>query len=125
MSDTNIPKPIGGIDDLEIAAKDAAAQLGKATSHNAIWDKAAKALKQGLSALAKTREDAKAEATQANKLMESLAENYDNDVVSDRIRGFPHESGWGHRQLGGSGVHGRASTEPCQGRSRGSEKRTR
>jgi hypothetical protein len=36
MSDTSTPKPIGGIDDLDTAAKEAAEQLGKATSHNAI-----------------------------------------------------------------------------------------
>jgi chromosome segregation ATPase len=80
MSDSVTPKPVGGLDDLEKAAKEAAEQLGKATSHNAIWDKAAKALKPGLAALEQTRKDANAEAKKAKTLVESLAASYDSDV---------------------------------------------
>ena len=85
MSTETKPKPVGGLDDLDKAAKEAAQQLGKATSHNAIWDKAAKALKSGLAALAKAREDADKEAALAKKLLESLAEHYDSEV-SDHLR---------------------------------------
>jgi chromosome segregation ATPase len=85
MSTETKPKPVGGLDDLDKAAKEAAEQLGKATSHNAIWDKATKALKPGLAALAKAREDADKEAALAKKLLESLAGNYDSEV-SDHLR---------------------------------------
>lgn len=85
MNDSDNPQGIGSLDDLEQAAKQAADQLNAATSHNAIWDKAAKALKTGLADLTKTRSNAKRESEQAHQLLQELGDNYDSNV-SDIVR---------------------------------------
>ena len=120
MSTETKPKPVGGLDDLDKAAKEAAEQLGKATSHNAIWDKAAKALKPGLAAMAKAREDAEKETDLAEKLYESLAENYDSEVQHHlrRIRTAVDEQS---TSLDSKRVRGRDRAVPCQGGCCGSE----
>ena len=76
---------IGSIDDLEIKARKAADQLSQATSRNAIWDKAAKALKGGLADLDKTRKDAQQKSDDAHKQLKKLADRYDSDA-SDSVR---------------------------------------
>src|SRR5688572_21074577 len=78
-------KSIGSLDDLEQAAKASAEQLGKASSRNAIWDKATKSLKPGLTGLTKVRSDAEAEAALAEQLYASLIASYDS-AASDLVR---------------------------------------
>lgn len=78
-------QPIGNIDELERRAREAADQLSQATSRNAIWDKAAKALKTGMTDLPKTRDDAKKESEQAHQMLRDLADRYDSDA-SDGVR---------------------------------------
>jgi chromosome segregation ATPase len=71
---------VGSIDDLEKKAKAASDQLSQATSRNAVWDKAAKAIKPSLANLDKIRTEAGDEATKADELVKSLEGSYDSDV---------------------------------------------
>lgn len=80
MNDTDTSQAIGSLDDLEQKARDAAKQLTQASGHNAIWDKATKAIRPGLADLEKARGDAKREAEQADKLVKDLEGNYDSEA---------------------------------------------
>jgi chromosome segregation ATPase len=80
MNDSVNSQGIGSLDDLEKTAKEAAEELNKASGHNAIWDKAAKALKPGLADLGKIRDEAKKEALRADNLVKDLEDNYDSDA---------------------------------------------
>ncbi|HEX5838894.1 MAG TPA: hypothetical protein VFY26_13755 [Anaerolineales bacterium] len=73
-------QPLGNIDELEKRAREAADNLSQATSRNAVWDKAAKAIKPSLANLDKIRTDAGNEATKADELVKSLEGSYDSDV---------------------------------------------
>lgn len=81
---------IDGFDGLEHQAKQAAQELAKASSHNAILDRATKSLKQGLANLDKARADATAAAEQAEKLSASLADSFNNDKAR-RILALQHQ----------------------------------
>jgi chromosome segregation ATPase len=85
MNDVDQPQGIGNLDDLDQKAKQAADELNTASSHSAIWDKAAKALKPGLANLKKTREDAQKAADEAGEFLEQMEESYDSDA-SDLVR---------------------------------------
>ena len=85
MNETGTSPAIGNIDDLEKKSRAAAEELNRANRHNAVWEKAAKALKPGLADLSKTRDEAKKESKQADKLLKSLEDNYDSDA-SDGVR---------------------------------------
>ena len=80
MNDTDTSGAIGSLDDLEQAARNAAQDLNRANSRNAIWDKATKALRPALADLEKARGDAKKEADLADKLVKDLEGNYDSEA---------------------------------------------
>lgn len=82
MTNSVTPKSVASFTELENTAKAAAEQLGKANSHNAIWDKATKSLKPLQTDLPKALTDAENENKVADALWQKLADSYDSEASS-------------------------------------------
>jgi chromosome segregation ATPase len=80
MNDSVDLKAVSGLDDLEKTAREAAEMSSKASGHSAVWDKALKALKPGLTDLDKVRAEAKKEAEATHKLIDDLDAQYDGEA---------------------------------------------